>query len=41
MWDEEVDDCLWTLNFFSDWFVTKKIIEMFLTACTQMIIYSI
>lgn len=32
MWDEEVDDCLWTLKSFLDWFVTKKIMEMFLTA---------
>ena len=32
MCDEEVDNCLWTLKFISDWFVSSKIIKILHTA---------
>ena len=32
MCDEAVDDCLTTLKFIPDWFVTSKMIKKFLTA---------
>ena len=40
MCDKVVDDCLATLKFAPDWFVTSNIIKNFLLICTQMKIYS-
>ena len=41
MCNEALNDCLASLKFFSDWFVTSKMIKNFVLLYTQIIIYSI